>query len=704
MNPVTTEASFESYPRQRARTRGFQLGRPRNFHLTNERALFIRSASGNDSAGSLWSLDFVSGLERCIVDVRNDIPANDGDGLPAAEQARRERMREVASGITAFSVDAEGTTAVFATSGTPYFVDLLTAQVTALPAPGPVVDPRISSNGKSVSFVVDRAVYVVSTNDLATGATCVAAPRHEDETWGLADFVASEELSRFRGHWWLPEVDDTLLVERFNESEVPQWWIADAAEPATEPASRRYPAAGSNNALVELWIIRADQTQSQIMWDTNAFPYLASVAPSKSGTIIELLNRSQDLVSICVIDVAKNELREIQRRTDAAWIDVMPGVPCLDEESQLLEILNDVETDTYRLARSGAYVSPPKLQVRALVSSDEASAIIIGSREATTQTLFRINYSDGSCTALTDESLWCSGVSDGSHHIIMQANPDTPGTTFSAHAGNQTFPISNFAESPNVSVTPHYASVGKDSLETCLLWPSNHVTGSRKLPIVLSPYGGPHGQRVMRNAAAFTSEQWIADQGFAVIVTDNHGTPGRGPAWERSIHHDLATYPVTDQVAALLALGELHSDLDTSRVGIRGWSFGGYLAALALLERPDIFSAAVAGAPVTDWALYDTAYTERYLGMPQTTPDAYAKTSLLNKAEQLEKPLLLIHGLADDNVFAAHTLQFSSALLAAGKPHSVVPLSGVTHMTPQEIVAENLLRLEIDFFKEHLGS
>jgi dipeptidyl-peptidase-4 len=152
-----------------------------------------------------------------------------------------------------------------------------------------------------------------------------------------------------------------------------------------------------------------------------------------------------------------------------------------------------------------------------------------------------------------------------------------------------------------------------------------------------------------------------------------------------------------------LALGELHADLDTSRVGIRGWSFGGYLAALALLERPDIFSAAVAGAPVTDWALYDTAYTERYLGMPQANPAAYDKTSLLNKADQLEKPLLLIHGLADDNVFAAHTLQFSSALLAAGKAHSVVPLSGVTHMTPQEIVAENLLRLEIDFFKEHLG-
>ena len=703
MNPVTTEATFESYPRQRARTRGFQLGRPRNFHLTSDRALFIRSASGNDSAGSLWTIDLTSGQEHCIVDVRNDIPADNTDGLPAAERARRERMREVASGITAFSVDAAGATAVFAASGIPYLVDLSTAQVTALPAPGPVVDPRISSNGEGVSFVVNRAVYVVSANDIAAGATCIAKPSHEDETWGLSDFVASEELSRFRGHWWLPEVDDTLLVERFDETDVPQWWIADAAHPASEPASRRYPSAGSNNALVELWLIRADLTQVQISWDSNAFPYLASVAPAKSGTIVELLNRSQNLVSICVIDVEKNELREIQRRTDTAWIDVMPGVPCLDEESQLLEIVNDVDADTFRLVRNGVFISPPKLQVRALISSDKASAIVIGSRAATTQTLYRLNYSDGSCTALTDESLWCSGASDGSNHIIMQANPDTPGTTFTAHAGNQTFLINNFAESPNVNVHPHYASVGTDELETCLLWPTDHIQGSRQLPIVLSPYGGPHGQRVMRNAAAFTSEQWIADQGFAVIVTDNRGTPGRGPAWERSVHNDLATYPVQDQVAALLALGELHADLDTSRVGIRGWSFGGYLATLALLERPDIFSAAVAGAPVTDWALYDTAYTERYLGMPQTNPDAYAKTSLLNKAEQLEKPLLLIHGLADDNVFAAHTLQFSSALLAAGKVHSVVPLSGVTHMTPQEIVAENLLRLEIDFFKEHLG-
>jgi dipeptidyl-peptidase-4 len=137
-------------------------------------------------------------------------------------------------------------------------------------------------------------------------------------------------------------------------------------------------------------------------------------------------------------------------------------------------------------------------------------------------------------------------------------------------------------------------------------------------------------------------------------------------------------------------------------VGIRGWSFGGYLAALAVLDRPDVFHAAVAGAPVTDWRLYDTAYTERYLGNPTDDDTPYERTSLIRRADQLNRPLLLIHGLADDNVLAAHTLQMSSALLGAGKTHNVLPLSGVTHMTPQEVIAENLLMTEIDFFKNHL--
>jgi dipeptidyl-peptidase 4 len=243
---------------------------------------------------------------------------------------------------------------------------------------------------------------------------------------------------------------------------------------------------------------------------------------------------------------------------------------------------------------------------------------------------------------------------------------------------------------------------GERQIRSAVLLPSGHEPGTRKLPVLLDPYGGPGAQRVLAARNAFLEPQWWADQGFAVLVADGRGTPGRGPEWERAIAFDFATAVLDDQIASLYACAHAYEDIDLSRVAIRGWSFGGYLAALAVLRRPDVFHAAVAGAPVTDWRLYDTHYTERYLGHPDAHPEAYRRSSLIDDAPGLRRPLLLIHGLADDNVVAAHTLRLSSALLAAGRPHSVLPLSGVTHMTSQETVAENLLLLQLDFLRSAL--
>jgi len=249
---------------------------------------------------------------------------------------------------------------------------------------------------------------------------------------------------------------------------------------------------------------------------------------------------------------------------------------------------------------------------------------------------------------------------------------------------------------PNVTIH-HY---GDRRLATAVLLPHDH-DGS-PLPVLLDPYGGPHVQYVLAARSRFALSQWFADQGFAVVVIDGRGTPGRGSEWERAVHLDLATAVLDDQVEALHAAAEEHP-LDLEHVAIRGWSFGGYLAALAVMRRPDVFHAAIAGAPVTDWRLYDTHYTERYLGDPTVDDTAYANSSLLPLASSLTRPLLLIHGLADDNVVAAHTLQLSSALLAAGKPHEVLPLVGVTHMTPQEVVAENMLLHQLDFLRRHVA-
>jgi dipeptidyl-peptidase-4 len=218
------------------------------------------------------------------------------------------------------------------------------------------------------------------------------------------------------------------------------------------------------------------------------------------------------------------------------------------------------------------------------------------------------------------------------------------------------------------------------------------------------PYGGPHAQRVLAARGAYASAQWLADQGFCVVVADGRGTPGQSPAWEQAVAGDLRDPALEDQVAALESVLKHYPDrLDPDRVGILGWSYGGYLAALAVLRRPDVFHAAVAGAPVTEWRLYDTAYTERYLGNPSVDAAPYDHSSLLPLATYLRRPLLLIHGLSDDNVFAAHTLELSTHLLRAGRQHEVLPLSGVTHMTPQPEVAENLLLLQVDFFRRHLG-
>jgi dipeptidyl-peptidase-4 len=264
--------------------------------------------------------------------------------------------------------------------------------------------------------------------------------------------------------------------------------------------------------------------------------------------------------------------------------------------------------------------------------------------------------------------------------------------------------IESFAQQPLVHPNVSIHRYGPRSLATAVLLPTGYSRDGKKgapLPVLLDPYGGPHALRVLSAHGAYLSSQWFADQGFAVVIVDGRGTPGRGSDWERAVHRNLATPVLDDQIAALQAAAVDHP-LDLSRVAIRGWSFGGYLAALAVLRRPDIFHAAIAGAPVTDWRLYDTHYTERYLGDPTIDSTAYASTSLLPLASQLTRPLLLIHGLADDNVVAAHTLQFSSALLAAGKAHEVLPLVGVTHMTPQEIVAENLLLHQLNFLRRSL--
>lgn len=677
----------DSYPRQKARTRGFQLGRPRSFTvLTDGRVIFVRSSSGTNPMNDLWLVD---DAEHLVVDVA---ALTLGGELPTAELERRERLREVTSGITSYSVDDAGTKAVFTVDGTGYLVELTAPfPARALPIPMGIIDLRINPTGEHIAFVHDGTLLRMPIE--AEHPIVVRAPSGQADTWGLPDFIAAEELSRYRGFWW---IGDDLLAAHVDESAVQTWWIADPARPGKDPVSHRYAKAGSANAHVAVWLLRADGTATELTRDHEAWPYLASVH-TRNGVVLAYLSRDQKQMRIDQFNPSSGVAHPIRTLTDDAWVDIFTGTPALEPNGSLLTV--EPIDAVNRLCRDGVPIGPPELNITSVIDVADTAIFLEVQPEPTSLAMARLDESG--MQFLTPETGWASGMAKGDTYVTLETDIHAEAATITVHRGtDQVIALRNFAERVCITPKPRLSILTERSLPTALLLPSNF--NGESLPVIMSPYAGPHAQRVIQSRNAYATEQWIADRGYAVVIIDGAGTPGRGPDEERRILGDLANPVLDDQVAALHALAAEHTYLDLNHVGIRGWSFGGYLAALAVLDRPDIFHAAVAGAPVTDWRLYDTAYTERYLGNPTIDDAPYARTDLIARASQLSRPLLLIHGLADDNVVAAHTLQLSHALLAAGKEHQVLPLSGITHMTPQEIVAENLLLLEMRFFDTHL--
>ena len=701
---MTPSSSEESYPRQRARTRGFRLGAPRAFSIDGdrERVYFLRSRGGTDPDTCLWSLDLTTGTETCIADPRELL--DDAESLPAEERARRERLREVSAGITDYAVDRDATVAVFALSGAPYAVGLEpVAAPRALAAPGPVIDPRPDPIGTWCAYASGGALYVTPLADGSARMLC--EPDDPNVTWGLADFVAAEEFDRVRGFWWLAD-GSGLLVERVDDSPVEQWWIADPAHPDQPPRPHRYPAAGQANADISLWLVPIDGSQRiEVAWDHQALPYLARVSVPEAGLpLVTLLSRDQRRQVVLEVDPATGATTPVRERLDPEWVELMPGVPTRTPDGRIVEIVADRDADAYRLIVDEEALTPAGLQVESVIDVGQHDILIVAATDPTFPALHRVGYDGGITRIGGDVDTMVHGRRTGDIVITSTTRLSSTETEVDVwHDGAHLVRVASSAEKPIISPVVRLVTGGERNLDIAVLFPSDHVPGSARLPVIMSPYGGPHARRVVAAGLAYGTDQWLADQGYCVVIADGRGTPGRGPAWDRAVRGDLATPALEDQVSALAAVAaEYPDDVDVDRVGIRGWSFGGYLAALAVLRRPDVFHAAVAGAPVTEWRLYDTGYTERYLGLPQEEPGGYDSSSLLPLAADLTRPLLIIHGLVDDNVVVAHTLQLSSALLAAGRPHAVLPLTGVTHMTPQEVVAENLLRAEVEFFDREL--
>ncbi len=685
----------DSFPRQQARTRRYSLGRPRTFSVAQDgsRVAFLRSRASDDPVGCLWVFDIATRTERLIFD-----PAGSGaEHLSAEERDRRERRRESLTGVTDYAADRSLSIAAFAMDGGLHVADLVNGGARPLDVDvDDPFDPRPDPTGRRIAYVAGGVLRVVDAD--GGNDHLLASDPDPDVSWGLAEFVAAEEMERQRGYWWSPD-GERLVAAWVDERPVQIWHIAGPIDPEAPSRSIRYPRAGTDNAIVTLSIVDMTGGKTEVSGDHDAFPYLVTVAWEAAAPLTLLVeSRDQRTTQVLRVDPGTGATELVREDHDKRWLDITVGVPAWLSDGRLVRTVDS--DDTKRLAFDDELVTPIGLQVAQVL--DVSDSVVFRANEDPTEThVWRIDAT-GVLTRLTDDPGVHTAVVGSNVTVVTSATMERLPTTRVLVDAEPVATVGSTTEEPVLLATPTFFVAGERDLRMELFTPAGAEPGG-PLPVLLDPYGGPHFGVVQKVLTLQLESQWFADQGFAVLVIDGRGTPGRGPGWDREIYRNVADPVLQDQVDGLHAAVERYPFLDLARVAIRGWSFGGFLAAMAVLRRPDVFHAAVSGAPVTDGTLYDTHYTERYLGMPDEETHAYARYRLLDAAPNLTRPLMLIHGFADDNVYVANTLQLSKRLMEAGRPHTVLPLSGITHAPMDPQVAENLLLLQVRFLRDALG-
>jgi dipeptidyl-peptidase-4 len=659
------------------------------------RLLFLRSLTADDPVTGLWSLDLATGAERLLADPQV-LLSGEPEVIPAAEQRRRERLRETARGIVAYSIDADGRIAAFALSGRLFACDLGSGVTREIPAADPCVDPQLSPDGTAIAWLAGRALRVTG---LDGQVLLELADPDPEVSLGAAEFGAAEEMSRHHGCWWSPD-GRRLLVARVSEHPVASWWLGDPSDAAAEPVRQRYPFAGTANPDVRLLLAGLDGQTTGVDVPSAELPYLLAARWDAAGPLLVLHTRDHGRAEIRSVDLETGATRLRHADTDPDWLELIPGTPFFLPDGRLLRAAH--VADTHSLVIGDEPATPPGLQVISVAGAAGDATIFCATTEPAERHVYSLDHRSGEVTQLTSEPGLHSAAADGSLLAISSETLAHDGVTVRVLSDGQQ--IAAVASLPQPAFAPGVTllAAGERELRTAVVLPGDDVRPAGPLPVVMAPYGGP-AQQVLSARRLFYEPQWLADQGFAVIVADGRGSPGRGPAWERAFRFDVATAALEDQVAALEhVLAQYPGELDASRVGMRGWSFGGYLSALAVLRRPDVFAAAIAGAPVSEWRWYDSVATERYLGHPAEHPEAYDRSSLLPLAAGLTRPLLLVHGLLDDNVHPRHSLLLSRDLAAAGRDHELLLLPGVTHVAWQPEVIEQLLAAHVRFFRRCL--
>ena len=641
----------------------------------------------------LWAMDTSNGQLRMLVDSTKI----GGGEISEAEKMRRERARVGGSkGIVEYEWAPDGKSVLAPVDGDLYLADVGTGAIRRLTnTPATEIDAHVSEGGRYVSFVRDQNLYAI---DLTTGAERSLTREGKDNvTCGTAEFVAQEEMDRHTGTWWSPG-DGRVAVECYDESKVEVVTRAAIGANGTRVFDQRYPAAGTPNAVVTLWVI--DPTsgrRSKVDLGTNPDIYLARVDWAKDGRALYVQRESRDQkrLDMLAVDPASGASQILFTETAKTWINLNDDFKALKDGSLIWGSERSGFHHLYLYA-SGQWtpVTRGDWTMTGLVGVDEANhrLFFTGNKDGALEShVYSVDYLRPSePRRLTEAGYWNGAEMDkaGTRLLVNRSSPAQPPQVYLADSSGKRIEwVEQNALDANHPYAPFLAAHRPVKFGTLtasdgslLNWEmiTPPLAKDHKYPVFFEHYGGPGSQQVKRSWMSPMAQYWVS-RGWIYFQVDNRGSPNRGRAFEDQIYHAMGTVEVEDQATAARWL-QKQPYVDAGKIATYGWSYGGYMTLKMLEKAPKgLFAAGIAGAPVTKWELYDTHYTERYLGNPATDPKPYQSSDALDDALKIGEPLLLIHGMSDDNVVFQNSTLLADKLQANDHPFDLMFYVGQTH-------------------------
>ncbi len=694
---------------------------------------YLRARDDDKDRFDLWAFDIGQSRMRMLVDSRTLAGAD--IALSAEEEARRERQRTSAySGIVEYSFAPDSRQLLIPLNGDLYVYDLAAKPGSAVrrltTTEAFETDARFSPHSNFVSFVREQNLFII---DLATGKErAVTREGGGLVSFGMAEFIAQEEMDRDTGYWWSPD-ERHIALARVDESPVAEVERFEIQAAGVSVVRQRYPATGARNARVDLFVADlAADSRLQLDLGPDADIYLPRVDwfPDGRGIAVQRQSRDQKTLELLRFDTLSGRSRVLLTERSEHWVPLHRELTFLQRSSQFIWAssrdgfqhlyLYGPDGNLIRQLTSGAFMvagGSPESAIRAVDERTRRVYFTANLPSPIERQLYWVSLDKpGAPQRVTTDAGWHDVAMSKDARVFVDTHSDanTPRSVTLRTAGgrilapmlaNKVDSSHPYAAFVDEHVRPEFGTIAAADgqlLQYKLIKPRNPEPGKR-YPVLIDVYGGPGVQRVT-NSWGNLFHQYLAQHGYVVFALDNRGSGVRGVQFETALARRLGGVEVQDQVKGVEFLRSLPF-VDAQRIGIFGWSYGGYMALMCLMQAPDSFAAGVAGAPVTDWALYDTHYTERYLSTPAANPEGYRLGNVLEYAKALKRPLLLVHGMADDNVLFANSTVLMKALQDLQKPFDLMTYPGGKHgLIRQNVTGFHAHANIVRFFDREMGA